>query len=191
MTAASGVLHKEHHEKEWAKTGGEFQMVQLWVNLPAKDKMSTPKYQAIENSQMIRVAAEKDGYIELIAGQYKDATGPASTFTPMHMMNAKLNKGGKANFDFPPNYTTLALVIEGEIIINGSNKVAGDHLALFDNKGSAFEIEATEKAVVLILSGLPIAEPIFAHGPFVMNNRDEIVQAFEDYNNGKFGYLED
>lgn len=191
MTAASGVLHKEHHEKEWAKTGGEFQMVQLWVNLPAKDKMSTPKYQAIENSQMIRVAAEKNGYIELIAGQYKEATGPASTFTPIHMMNAKLGKGGKANFDFPPNYTTLALVIEGAIIVNGTTKVAGDHLALFDNKGSAFDLEATENAVVLILSGLPIAEPIFAHGPFVMNNRDEIVQAFEDYNNGKFGYLED
>lgn len=191
MTAASGVLHKEHHEKEWAKTGGEFQMVQLWVNLPAKDKMSTPKYQAIEHSQMVQVPADKDGQIELIAGEYKGVTGPASTFTPIHMMNAKLNKGGKAGFEFPANYTTLALVIEGEIVINGNNKVPGDHLALFDNKGTAFEIEASADAVVLILSGLPIAEPIFAHGPFVMNNRDEIVQAFEDYNNGKFGYLED
>lgn len=191
MTAASGVLHKEHHEKEWAKTGGEFQMVQLWVNLPAKDKMSVPKYQAIENAQMLRVDADRNGYIELIAGDYKGQKGPASTFTPIHMMNAKLGKGGMASFEFPPNYTTLALVIEGDILINQADKVAADHLALFDNKGSAFTIEATEEAVVLILSGLPIAEPIFAHGPFVMNNRDEIVQAFEDYNNGKFGYLED
>ena len=191
MTAAKGVLHKEYHETEWSKKGGIFQMVQLWVNLPAKDKMSCPKYQAIENSAMKRVDLGENGFVEIIAGEYKGEKGPAYTFTPLNMMNAKLNKGGKANFDFPANYTTLALVIEGAILINGSHKVGGDHLALFDNKGSAFEIEATENAVVLILSGLPIAEPIFAHGPFVMNNRDEIVQAFEDYNTGKFGYLED
>lgn len=191
MTAASGVLHKEHHEKEWSKAGGEFQMVQLWVNLPSKDKMSTPQYQAIENNQMTKVDLGSNGFVEVIAGAYEGNKGPATTFSPVNMMNAKLKKGGKARFDFPAEYNTVALVIEGSISINNANTVAENHLALMENKGNEFEIEAVEDAVVLVLSGLPIGEPIFAHGPFVMTNRDEIVQAFEDYNNGKFGYLED
>lgn len=191
MTAASGVLHKEHHEKEWSRTGGTFQMVQLWVNLPARHKMSAPKYQAIEKDRMTKVDLGDNGHIEVIAGSYQGQAGPASTFSPVNMMNAKLKKGGRAGFEFPENFNTIALVIEGSIVINGDKAVAQDHLALMENKGSEFEIEATEDAIVLILSGEPIGEPIFAHGPFVMNNRNEIVQAFEDYNNGKFGYLED
>lgn len=191
MTAAKGVLHKEYHETEWAKEGGIFQMVQLWVNLPAKDKMSCPKYQAIENSKMERVDLGDNGFIEVIAGEYDGHKGPASTFTPVHMMNAKLKSGGKADFNFPAHFNTAALIIEGSVIINGEETVKQDHFVLFKNEGETFSIEAKEDAVVLIISGEPINEPIYPHGPFVMNSREEIMQAFEDFNTGKFGYLED
>ncbi|MBS1747353.1 MAG: pirin family protein [Bacteroidetes bacterium] len=192
MTAASGVLHKEYHEEVFSRKGGDFQVVQLWVNLPAKDKMSQPKYQAIENKNIHRYHVENNGgEIEVIAGQYKDVKGSATTFTPLHLFNAKLNKGAKTSFSFPENYNTALLVIEGNIIINAAEKVATDHLALFENKGESFTIEATENAFVLILSGEPIHETIAAHGPFVMNTQAEILQAFNDYNQGKFGYLED
>jgi hypothetical protein len=192
MTAASGVLHKEYHEREWSKTGGEFQMVQLWVNLPAKYKMSPPKYQAIKNKTIPRhVLEDNAGQIEVIAGTYKDVKGVASTFTPLHMMNAKLNKGGKADFEFPPHYNTVLLVLEGSIVINGSEKTPTNHLALMANDGENFTIEASEDSVVLVLSGAPIDEPIAAHGPFVMNTKEELMEAFHDFNNGKFGYLED
>lgn len=192
MTAASGVLHKEYHEEEWSKKGGDFQMVQLWVNLPKKDKMSAPKYQAIKNENINRfILDENYGQIEVIAGKYKGVNGTASTFTPIHMLNAKLNKGGKAGFDFPANYNTAILVLEGTIFINENEQVPTDHLALMENSGEHFDIEASEKAVVLILSGEPINEPIAAHGPFVMNTKEELRQAFNDFSNGKFGYLED
>lgn len=190
MTAASGVLHKEFHETEWAKEGGIFQMVQLWVNLPAKDKMSPPKYQAIKNSEMKNVDLGENGFIEVIAGEFNGEKGPATTFSPVNLMNAKLKSGGKAEFSFPANFNTAALVIEGNIMVNGEEKVPTDHLVLFQNEGENFTIEATEDSIVLILSGEPLNEPIYPHGPFVMNTREEIIQAFDDFNNGKFGYLE-
>ncbi len=190
MTAAGGILHKEFHETEWARKGGIFQMVQLWVNLPAKDKMSPPKYQAIKNAKMSRVDLGQNGMVEVIAGSYKGHQGPASTFTPVHMMNAKLKNGGKAEFSFPAHYNTIALVIEGNITVNGTEKVTTDHLALFENEGENFTIETSEDSIILILSGEPLNEPIYPHGPFVMNSREEIMQAFQDFNTGKFGYLE-
>lgn len=192
MTAASGILHKEFHETEWSKEGGVFQMVQLWVNLPAKDKMSKPKYQAITNSEINKYKLEDNqGHIEVIAGNYKDKEGSASTFTPVNMLNARMNKNGKASFSFPEQYNTALLVIEGNIKINDEEIVLTDHFALFENKGEEFIIEATEDAVVLILSGEPINEPIAAQGPFVMNTREELMEAMNDYNLGKFGHLED
>jgi redox-sensitive bicupin YhaK (pirin superfamily) len=192
MTAASGVLHKEYHEKEWSKKGGDFQMVQLWVNLPKKDKASDPKYQAIKYEDINRYELDnKAGTIEVIAGKYKRTQGVASTFTPINMFNAKLNKGGKANFEFPANFNTVLLVLEGSIVINGSEEIPTDHLALMANDGENFEIEATEEATVLVLSGEPINEPIAAHGPFVMNTKSELIEAFNEFNQGKFGYLED
>lgn len=190
MTAASGVLHKEFHETEWAKEGGVFQMVQLWVNLPAKDKMSTPKYQAIENAKMNNVDLGENGFVEVIAGDYNGAKGPAETFSPINLMNAKLKKGGKAEFNFPAHYNTGALVIEGNVKINHSETAPTDHFVLFENNGERFTIEAEDDAVVLILSGEPLRESIFANGPFVMNTREEVIQAFEDFKQGKFGHLD-
>ncbi|MRJ10710.1 pirin family protein [Ornithobacterium rhinotracheale] len=190
MTAASGVLHKEYHETEWSKKGGIFQMVQLWVNLPAKDKMSEPKYQSIKNQDIPKFVLPNDnGIVEVIAGEYNGLKGKASTFTPLHMFNAKLNAGSKTEFNFPPNYNTVLLVIEGEIVVNDTHNAPTDHLVLMANDGDTFNIKATENAIVLILSGEPINEPIAAHGPFVMNTRKELIQAFEDFKNGKFGYL--
>lgn len=191
MTAASGVLHKEFHETDWAKEGGIFQMVQLWVNIPAKDKMSPPKYQAIKNSEMKKVDLGENGCIEVIAGDYNGEKGPASTFSPVNLMNAKLKKDGKADFSFPAGFNTAALVIEGSVVVNGGEKVPTDHFVLFENEGENFTLEATEDSVILVISGEPLNEPIFPHGPFVMNSREEIIQAFDDFNNGKFGYLED
>ncbi|MBO9701529.1 MAG: pirin family protein [Sporocytophaga sp.] len=192
MTAASGVLHKEYHEENFSKTGGDFQMVQLWVNLPAKDKMSRPKYQAITNEEISKVnLPDNAGVIEVIAGEYQGIKGPAFTFTPVNMQNAKLNKGGKATFSFPSDYNTVILVIEGSVKVNDKENVPTDHLVLFENNAEDFTIEALEDSIVLVLSGKPINEPIYAHGPFVMNTKAEIMQAFEDVNSGKFGYLED
>lgn len=192
MTAASGILHKEYHEENFSKAGGDFQMVQLWVNLPAKDKKSPPKYQSLVNADMSKVELpDNAGLVEVIAGEYQGVKGSASTFTPMHLLNAKLNKGGFADFEFPANYNTALLVIEGNITVNGNEKVPVDNFALFENKGETFRVVANENSLVLVLSGEPINEPIAAHGPFVMNTRQELVQAFEDFNAGKFGYLED
>ena len=192
MTAGAGVLHKEYHEKEFSLKGGIFQMVQLWVNLPAKFKMTPAKYQAIENKEMTKVLLD-DGksFVELIAGEYNGIKGPAYTFSPVNLFNAKLIRGAKANFNFIKKYNTGMLVIEGEVKINDSKTAPENNFILFGHDEEDIVIEAVEKSVILILSGEPINEPIASYGPFVMNTETEIRQAYEDYNNGKFGYLED
>jgi len=193
MTAASGILHKEYHEKEFSQQGGLFQMVQLWVNLPAKDKMSTPKYQGILNKDIPKVNLPHNaGLVEVIAGNYQGVQGKASTFSPVYMLNAKLNNYGKAEFNLPEHFNTGLIVIKGSIKVNESDEiVATDHFVLFENKGENFTVEAQQDdTIVLVLSGEPIKEPIAAHGPFVMNTHQEILQAFEDFNLGKFGYLD-
>jgi len=191
MTAASGVLHEEYHEENFSREGGDFQMVQLWVNLPAKDKMSAPKYQAIKNTAIPKVDLPDDGgFVEVIAGSFNEAKGSASTFTPVNLFNLRLNRNGRANLSFPPDYNTGLLVIEGSINVNGDEEsVPSDHFVLMENDGDSFTVKATEDAVVLVLSGKPLNEPIAAHGPFVMNTHDEIVQALRDFNNGKFGKM--
>jgi hypothetical protein len=192
MTAASGILHKEFHEENFSKTGGDFQMVQLWVNLPAKDKMSKPKYQGLTNEQINKFQLPNNGgVVEVIAGQYQDVKGSASTFTDVSLLNEKLNKGAIANFSFPAHYNTALVVIEGNVKINETDLVPTNNFVVFQNNAEDFIIEASEDAIVLVLSGEPINEPIAAQGPFVMNTRAEIIQAIEDYNMGKFGYIEE
>jgi len=167
-------------------------MVQIWVNLPKKHKMTNPKYQAIENNDMKRVMLD-DGksFVELIAGDYKDQKGPAFTFTPANMFNARLRKGAFADFSFNRNYNTGILIIEGAVKINDSAEAPADHFVLFKHDGEEFKLEALEESIVLILSGEPINEPVVAYGPFVMNTDEEIKKAYSDYYNGKFGHLED
>jgi quercetin 2,3-dioxygenase len=191
MTAASGVLHKEYHEKEWSKTGGTFQMVQLWVNLPAKHKMSPPKYQGLKHETFGQYLLPNHlGVVEVIAGDYKGTKGPASTFTPIEMYNVRIKKGANVIFSLPEDYNTGFMVIEGTVIINDKT-VHANHFVLFANKGTDIIMETPEDTVVLVLSGEPIDEPIVPYGPFLMNYKEEIMQAYEDLNNGKFGHLED
>lgn len=190
MTAASGVLHKEYHEKEFAKTGGLFQMVQLWVNLPSAFKMSPPKYQAITRDQIAQVDLKDNGKIEIIAGEYQGQKGPASTFSPVHLINVFLNPKGEAHLSFDIKDNTALLVIKGKIRVLGQ-EVKEHHMVVFHQDGTDIHINSEEESTVLVLSAAPIDEPIAAYGPFVMNSREEIMQAYQDFQQGKFGYLED
>lgn len=191
MTAGAGILHKEYHEQEYSKTGGPFQMVQLWVNLPAKDKKTAPKYQEVTNAMMGKhYLADKESFIEVIAGDYQGTKGAATTFTPMQVYNARLKKGAAVALSFPAHYNTGLLVIEGSAVMNG-NAVATDHFVLFKNEGEEITIEAAEDTIILVLSGEPIDEPIAAYGPFLMNTWQEVEEAIEAASRGKFGVLED
>lgn len=192
MTAASGILHKEYHEENYSLKGGPFQMIQLWINLPAKNKMCKPKYQAIKQADMFKYLLPDDGgKIEIIAGNYKGIKGNASTFTSIELYNARLNKGGKVDFNFPANFNTGFMIVEGSVKINGSEIASKDSFVHFKNQGTGISIEALKQSVFLVLSGEPIAEPISHYGPFLMNTEAEIHQAIADYNQGKFGYLEE
>lgn len=188
MTAASGVLHKEYHEENFAAAGGIFQMVQLWVNLPAASKMTAPKYQELVKANMGEVVINEDSKVVIIAGEHKGVKGPAETFTPVNLLNVHLSAGSSENFSFDASYNTGMVVISGQITVN--NEIAdANEFVLMKNDGTDFTITANEDAIVLILSGAPINEPIAAHGPFVMNTQEEIVQAFNDFRAGKFGEL--
>jgi len=191
MTAASGILHKEYHESEYSKKGGPFQMVQIWVNLPAKHKMTKPKYQALQNKDLANYfLPDNKSRVEVIAGNFKGTKGPAFTFSPIEMYNLHLNKESTIMFDLPEHYNTSILVIEGSVIVNDIETVLTDHLILFKNEGEQISIKALTNCIILLLSGEPINEPIAASGPFLMNTKQELVQAYEDFNAGKFGYLE-
>ncbi len=192
MTAGAGVLHKEYHEREFSKKGGIFQMVQLWVNLPSQYKMTPAKYQAIENSMISRsLLSDKKSTVEVIAGRYNDATGPASTFSPVNLFNASLRKGAVARFTFGSSTNTGILVVEGSVKVNNSEIAPEDNFIYFGHRGEDISAEALDDSIILVLNGEPINEPIASYGPFVMNTRDEIQQAYDDFRAGNFGYLED
>jgi quercetin 2,3-dioxygenase len=190
MTAGAGILHKEYHEKEFSRKGGMFQMVQLWVNLPSGFKMTPAKYQALENRQLGKYTLEdKISSIEIIAGEYNGIKGPAYTFSPMNMFNAKLRKGAIASFRFPGIYNTGILVIEGEVKLHNAETVPENQFITFGHDGEIITIEALKNSILLVLSGEPINEPVVSYGPFVMNTKAEIKQAYDDYYNGAFGTL--
>ena len=190
MTAASGILHKEYHEKEFAKKGGFFEMVQIWVNLPKKYKMTSPKYQAVLHEQKGNVPLENGkGNIFVIAGEYNGVKGAAKTFSPIEMYDIRLDENGEAELNLPASFNTGLLVVEGEIFINENTKAAAHQYVQFKNEEGNIEIKATKKSVLLLLSGEPINEPIAAYGPFVMNTIEEIQEAVDDFNNGKFGKI--
>lgn len=191
MTAGSGLLHREYHEQEYNREGGPFQMVQLWVNLPAKYKMTEPKYQAITNAEMGRVKLSDGGEVEIIAGEFNGVKGPATTFSPVHLYNLKPKRGETVELSFPTGYTTAILAIEGSATLNGSEKLPTNNLALFERDGESISVEALEDSILLVMSGEPLNEPIAQYGPFLMNTQAEIAAAIEDYRSGKFGYLAD
>lgn len=187
MTAASGILHKEYHEEEFTRNGGLFQMVQIWVNLPARFKMIPPRYQAIKKEEIImHMLEDKVSSVGVIAGEYSATTGPASTFTPLSLFTLDLKTGGRAEFSFPEIYNSGILVIEGEINVNDET-VPENHFLWFGHDGEDFSISARNDSVALILAGEPVDEPLAPHGPFLMNTQEEIRQAYEDYRNRRFG----
>ncbi len=191
MTAASGILHKEYHEGAYAKRGGPFQMAQLWVNLPRAHKMSHPRYQALAASEMgIVTLAAGAGSVRVVAGEYDGVRGPAQTFTPINLFDARLNAGGTLDLAFPATQNAALLIMEGEMTVNGAAARLHD-LVVFDNVGERIRVEAHSGAQLLVLNGEPILEPVVQYGPFVMNTEREIMQAFADFQTGKFGHLED
>ncbi|MCC7307352.1 MAG: pirin family protein [Acidobacteria bacterium] len=190
MTAGSGLLHKEFHEQEYNREGGPFQMVQLWVNLPAKDKMTPPQYQAITNAEMGRVKLPLGGEVEIIAGEFEGVKGPATTFSRVHLYNLKMKQGETVELSYPAGYTTALLALEGSALINGEEKLSLNNLALFERDGEQLRIAALEDSILLLMSGEPLNEPIAQYGPFLMNTKAEIAQAIDDFQQGKFGYLD-
>jgi hypothetical protein len=189
MTAASGILHEEYHSEDYARRGGPFEMIQLWVNLPTKDKMSAPAYQAITEQQIPCVALPGNvGTVRVIAGQYGVAKGAARTFSSMNVLDMRLNAGGSLSLDLPAGHTTALFVLHGTIRID-THTVRSSELAVMERDGAQLAFDTMADTVLLLLSGEPLNEPIVGHGPFVMNTREEIVQAMSDYGNGKFGRM--
>jgi len=192
MTAASGILHKEYHEREYARRGGPFQMVQLWVNLPRAHKMDAPRYQPILAEQMGLVQLPNgSGTLRVIAGEYGGVRGPAKTFSPIRIYDAKLSAKGKLELDFPEPEALALLVMKGEVELNGAATAQANDLVVFQRSGKRVTLEAKRDAQILVLNGAPLGEPVVQYGPFVMNTTQEIHQAMTDFNSGKFGYLED
>ncbi|MFT3700968.1 MAG: pirin family protein [Agriterribacter sp.] len=189
MTAGSGILHKEYHEENFARAGGLFEMVQLWVNLPKKDKLTNPHYQALTKDQISKVSLANDaGVVNVIAGNFNGVKGAASTYSPVNVFDVKLKKDGVLDTTLPSGYNTALLVINGSVTVNEEN--ANEHsFVLFKNEGEDIHIQAKEDNVILILSGEPLNEPIASYGPFVMNTQQEIYESIQEFQEGKFGVL--
>ena len=183
MTAGSGLLHKEMHSPEFTRRGGKFHALQLWVNLPAKSKMSAPRYQTLMNDRIPVV----DG-VRVLAGEYQGAKGPAQTFTPVNLFDARLRAGQKLRLNLRDGYSAGLYVVEGRVLINGE-KVETTELAVLDRRGDEVQLDAITDALVFVMNGAPIDEPVAGYGPFVMNTPREIQQAFADYHAGRLGKI--
>lgn len=189
MTAASGILHDEFHSPEFMQKGGTLEMVQLWVNLPAKDKMTDPRYQEIADQDIPSVElSQSAGRVRIIAGEYQGHSGPANTFTPLDVWDVRLNAGRKAEFSFAEGRTTAVVLLSGRAAINGQ-LLEGAQFVLLERTGEDVAIETDSDSTVLLLSGEPIDEPVVGQGPFVMNTQAEIRQAISDFSSGKFGRI--
>ena len=191
MTAAKGILHEEFHSQGFAQRGGTLEMVQLWVNLPAPDKMAAPGYQTLIAGDIPLISLPADaGSLRLIAGEFAGQQGPARTFTPIDVWDLRLNAGKPLTLDLPPGRNTALVVLHGTVQVNGQELAREGQLVLFERDGQQLSLEANNEAVVLLLSGEPIDEPVVGHGPFVMNSEQEIHQAFIDFQSGGFGQMD-
>lgn len=188
MTAASGILHEEFHSEDFTRNGGMLEMVQLWVNLPARDKMGAPGYQTLLNADIPVVELpDGAGRARIIAGELDGRRGPARTHTPIDVWDVRLVAGGRARFPIAEGRTLAVVVLRGTVLVNGETVVREAQFAQMSRDGRDVEIEANGDATLLILSGEPIDEPVVGYGPFVMNSQDEIRQAIDDFNSGRFG----
>ena len=189
-TAGSGILHEEFHSERYSREGGPFEMVQLWVNLPARDKMAAPGYQALLDAEIPSVPLADDaGRVRVIAGEFDGHRGPAHTFTPMNVWDVRLGAGKAIDLPQPDGWTTLLVVLDGTVQVNGEAVLRKAEVATLSVEGSGLHIEANGDAKLLLLSGEPIDEPVVGYGPFVMNSQQEIIQAIADFNGGKFGRM--
>jgi redox-sensitive bicupin YhaK (pirin superfamily) len=191
MTAASGVVHEEMHEREWARRGGTLQAIQLWVNLPKASKMSAPGYQTIVNDQIPVVQLDGGaGSLRVIAGSVRDAKGPAKTFTPIELYDLRLRAGHSVPLQIPKGYNVGLFVLSGQASVARLNRLAEADLAVWTSTGEPMTITAEEDALILVMAGEAIREPVARYGPFVMNTQAELVQAVNDYQAGKMGHLD-
>ena len=190
MTAASGILHEEFHSHEFTRKGGTLEMVQLWVNLPASDKMAAPGYQTLLDADIPAVELpDGAGKLRVIAGEYAGHRGPARTFTPIDVWDVRLKQDHAVDFVVPAGRTVALTVLRGTVQVNGSQVARDAQMVTFDRAGDEISLEANNDATVLLLSGEPIDEPVVGYGPFVMNSQEEIQQAFTDFSSGKFGRM--
>lgn len=190
MTAASGIVHEELHEKEFAERGGTLEGIQLWVNLPKEFKMSNPRYQTLVSTEIPTVdLGGGAGQLRVIAGEFRGQKGPAKTFSPVHLYDLRLKAGHHIEITLPETFNSSVFVLHGQVVINGSQTAKEAEIALFGHKGERVMLDAKEEATILVLSGEPILEPIARYGPFVMNTQDELVQAVNDYRAGRMGHL--
>lgn len=190
MTAASGVVHEEKHERAFAEQGGVFEMVQLWVNLPAKYKMSAPRYQSITKEQIPAVKLGSESYARVIAGELNGVQGPAKTFTPVNLFDVRAKAGESFDLVLPEGQNAAVVLLKGKVKLNGETPLEGEaQIAVLDPNGGVVVVEVAEDATLLVLSGEPINEPVASYGPFVMNTQEELAQAVKDYREGKMGHL--
>lgn len=190
MTAASGLVHEEFHGRDFASQGGLFEMVQLWVNLPAKDKMVTPRYQGIVSADIPSVELDDGaGSVKVIAGEFRDTKGPAMTYSPVNVLNLQLKENKPVEFEVNEGFTRLLVVLKGQITVNENDVIDGAQVGLFERTGNTIQLQANTDTVALLLSGKPLDEPVVGYGPFVMNSTLEIHEALNDYKNGKMGQL--
>ena len=190
MTAASGIVHEEMHGRDFAEKGGTLEMLQLWVNLPAKFKMAAPAYQDILDSRIPALALpDHAGTIRVIAGEFAGTRGPARSFTPINLWDLKLEAGRKVELNLTEGHSAQLLILRGNVELNGVEEAGPAMLASFDRSGSRLSLQARDEARVLLMSGEPIEETIVGYGPFVMNSEQEIDRAIEDYRSGKMGHL--
>jgi redox-sensitive bicupin YhaK (pirin superfamily) len=190
MTAAGGVLHDEFHSPAFTERGGALEMAQLWVNLPARHKMSAPRYQAIAGTQIPSVALpDGAGTLRVIAGGYQGAHGPAATFTPLNVWDLRMQAGKTVTLQIAPGQTTALAILRGAVMVNGTHQAGEAELVILDLIGDEVELLAEKDAGLLVLTGVPIGEPIVGYGPFVMNSREEIQTAIGDFQAGRFGRM--
>jgi len=190
MTAAAGVVHEEFHTEAFSRAGGMLDMVQLWVNLPAKDKMSQPGYQGILDKDIPSVSlSDGGGSVRVIAGEFNGHTGPARTHSPLSVLDLRLASGAMLNVPVTEGWTAAVVVLSGAVQVNGGTHARDADLVILEQRGQDLAIAATGDAHVLVLLGEPLDEPIAGSGPFVMNTQEEIAQAFADFRRGEFGQI--
>ena len=190
MTAGNGIVHEEFHSDDFTRQGGTLQMIQLWVNLRAKDKTAKARYQTLLKAQIPTVELpQAAGSVRLIAGQFNGQNGAAKTFTPINLWDVHLRAGQSAGLPLPDGHTTTFLVLSGDVEVNGEQTAHEGDLVIFARSGDGISVRAKTEAKFLVMDGEPIAEPVVGQGPFVMNSRAEIQQAFEDYQLGRMGEL--